>query len=79
MLSMVSTYREPSRCEFEEVEYCNGEIIRGLTDWGTLQVWLIRIVRKNVIWFYKICRNGNLKLLTLHPSSYRSAMKMYIP
>ena len=49
MLSMVSTYREPSRCEFEEVEYCNGEIVRGLTDWGTLQVRLITIVWNNVI------------------------------
>ena len=44
MLSMVSTYQEPSRCEFEGVEYCNGEIVRGMSDWGLLQVSLRRVL-----------------------------------
>ena len=43
MLSMISAYQEPSRCVFEGVEYCNGEIVRGMSDWGLLQVSLRRV------------------------------------
>ena len=43
MLSMLSAYQEPSRCVLEGVEYCNGEIVRGMSDWGLLQVSLRRV------------------------------------
>ena len=62
MNRMKRNYQEPSRCEFGGVEYCHGEILRGMEGWKSIQ----------------ICSNGKIKLLTLHQNSYHSAMKMFL-
>ena len=62
MDKMKENYQEPSRCQFGGVEYCHGEILRGMRGWSSLQ----------------ICSDGRIKLMTLHHNSYHSAMKMFL-
>ena len=62
MSKMKKNYQEPARCEFGGVEYCHGEIVRGMEGWRTLQ----------------ICKNGKIMLVPHHHSSYHSAMKMFL-
>ena len=56
--------QEPARCTRGGVEYCHGEVVRGLAGWaGRLQ----------------LCRDGRLAQLPLLPASYSSAMNMFHP
>ena len=56
--------QEPARCTRGGVEYCHGEVVRGLAGWpGRLQ----------------LCRDGRLAQLPLLPASYNSAMNMFHP
>ena len=56
-------FEEPKRCRHKDVEYCNGEIVRGFHSMHLIQY----------------CRNGNLQLTAMGKRGFHSAMKMFLP
>ena len=55
-------YQEPRRCNYLNVEYCNGEIVRGFHGWHRVQY----------------CRNGVVQLTPMDKRGFHSAMKMFL-
>lgn len=51
-------YKEPQRCQHRNVEYCDGELLRGFAAWG----------------FVQQCKNGRLELEAMHHNTLARKM-----